>query len=67
MGKHESFHMHELREEIGRTAQLIFCNAAAGALTDPDVRKKLHDAFAHFRGEIETIFAEVNNATKKEF
>lgn len=57
-GEHGGSHMHELREEIGKTARLIFCNAANGALNDPEKRKKLHTAFEHFRNEIEDIFKE---------
>ncbi len=57
-GEHGAFHMHELKEEIGRTARLIFCNAAEGALNNPKTREKLHAAFAHFRSELETIFKE---------
>jgi DNA-binding PadR family transcriptional regulator len=54
---HGAFHMHELREEIGKTARLIFCNAAQGELKDPKKRKQLHEAFANFRNELEKIFA----------
>jgi DNA-binding PadR family transcriptional regulator len=53
--EHGAFHMHELREEIGRTARLLFCNAE-GALNDPLKRKKVHEAFANFRNELEEIF-----------
>jgi DNA-binding PadR family transcriptional regulator len=56
-GEQGAFHMHELREEIGKTARLIFCNAAQGALKDPKKRKEVHEAFANFRGELEKIFA----------
>lgn len=59
-GEHGGFHMHELREEIGKTARLIFCNAANGVLNNPEKRKKLHIAFEHFRGEIEKIFEETD-------
>jgi DNA-binding PadR family transcriptional regulator len=55
-GEHGGFHMHELREEIGRTARIVFCNAAEGALNDPQKRKKVHEAFANFRNELEKIF-----------
>jgi len=54
-GEHEGLHMHELREEIGKTARLIFCGAADGVLKNSEKRKKLHEAFAHFRTEIESI------------
>lgn len=57
-GEHGAFHIHELREEIGKTARLIFSNAANGALNDKEKREKLHQAFAHFRSEIESIFEE---------
>lgn len=55
-GERGAFHMHELREEIGKTARLVFCNAAEGVLNDPGKRKKIHEAFANFRDELEKIF-----------
>jgi len=66
-GDHGGFHMHELREEIGKTARLLFCNAAQGALNDQQKRKKVHEAFGHFRNEIEAIFAEVDKTGKKSY
>jgi DNA-binding PadR family transcriptional regulator len=55
-GERGAFLMQELREEIGKTARLIFCNAAQGALKDPMKRGKVHEAFANFRKELEDIF-----------
>lgn len=55
-GEHGAFHMHELREEIGKTARLVFCNAAEGVLNDSRKRKKVHEAFTNFRNELEKIF-----------
>lgn len=66
-GEHGGFHMHELKEEIGKTARLLFCNVSEGALNNPETRKKIHEAFAHFRSELETIFAEVDNTKEKAY
>lgn len=56
-GEKQSYHFHELRDEVRQTAKLIFQNAASGALKDLETMKQLHEAFEHFRSEIETIFS----------
>lgn len=50
--------MQQIREEIGQTARLIFCNAAQGIFSNPKKMEKLHTAFEHFRQEIEVIISE---------
>lgn len=57
-GEHGSLHIHEIREEIGTTAHLIFSNAAMGVLNDSQKREKIHKAFKDFRITLEKIFAD---------
>jgi len=63
-GEKHGAHIHELRNEIRQTAQLIFCNAALGALKNPETMKRLKSAFEHFRIEVETIFSDSKKEQK---
>ena len=55
-GEHNGEHIHEIREEIGKTARLVFSNASQGVLNDSKKREKLHEAFREFRIKLEKIF-----------
>jgi DNA-binding PadR family transcriptional regulator len=60
-------HIHELKGEVKQTAQLIFRNAAYGALKDPETMKELRMAFADFRNKVEEIFSKrTDKDTKKD-
>lgn len=52
---------HELKDEIGQTARLIFSNAAHGNLTQAKL-EKIHRAFGDFRKKLEEILNEGKEA-----
>lgn len=54
-GEHGNL-FHEIREEIGQTARLIFSNAARGRLNRHKM-EKIHKEFESFREKVEKIIA----------
>jgi DNA-binding PadR family transcriptional regulator len=50
--------IHQLRDEIGQTARLLFSQAGDGKLRDPETVQRVHEAFEHFRNELKQIFQE---------
>lgn len=57
--------LHELRDEVRETAQLLFHQAKQGALNNPERVKELKAAFVRFRDEVETILTR-NDESEKE-
>ena len=49
--------MHEIREEMGQTAKLMFLKVSQGKL-NTEKKEKLHKAFNNFREELEKIISE---------
>ncbi len=57
--------IQDLKEEIRKTAYMVFNHITQGAFRDPEKMKKLHEAFRHFRSEIEAIFSENEQYAEK--
>jgi len=50
--------LRELAQEVAQLGQFIFRQGARGALGDPEKVRRLREAVAHARGEIEGIFTD---------
>jgi DNA-binding PadR family transcriptional regulator len=58
--------MHDLRNEFRDTMKLVMHNARQGAFNDPETVEELKAALAHFRSEVEAIFAKSKKETDQE-